>query len=71
MCFSDVCDCFASQNSKLVSIFESLSLKPMHGNEVVYLTVFTPKNINIYASSNREKVGPIAHMKLSIVGFFA
>ena len=33
---------FPSQNPKLVYSFESLSLKPMLGNEVVYLTVLAP-----------------------------
>jgi hypothetical protein len=42
----------------------------MEGHEVVYLTVLATKNLNIYDSSNQEKVGPIAHMKLNIVGFF-
>ena len=39
MCFSNVCDFFPSQNSKLVHSFESLTLKPMQGDEVVYLPV--------------------------------
>ena len=32
--------------------------------------MLAPKNINMYDSSNREKVGPIVHMKLHIIGFF-
>jgi hypothetical protein len=40
--FSNVHDFFPSQNSKLVYSFESLSLKPMQGNGVVYLTVLAP-----------------------------
>ena len=33
-----------SQNSKLVYSFEPLSLKPMQGKGVVYLTVLVPLN---------------------------
>ena len=42
----------------------------MQADEVVYLIVLAIKNTNIYDSSIREKVGPIAHMNLNIVGFF-
>ena len=41
MCFSNVYD--STQNSKLVHSFQSLSLKPMQGNEVEYLTMLAPQ----------------------------
>ena len=40
--FSSVYDFFPSQISKLVYSFESLSLKPIHGNKAVYLTMLVP-----------------------------
>ena len=46
MCFSNVYDIFPSQNSKLVYSLESLSLKPMQGNEVVYSTALAPLTLN-------------------------
>ena len=42
--FSNFCDFFPSQKPMLVYSFESLSLKAMQGNGVVYLTVLAPHN---------------------------
>ena len=39
---------FSSHNSKLIYSFETLSLKPMQGNGVVYLTVLA-LTVNMYA----------------------
>jgi hypothetical protein len=56
VCFLGLCMIFSSQNSKLVYNFEPLSVKPMQGNEVVYLTVLAPW----------EETNPIPHSEVSM-----
>ena len=49
-------DFFPSQNLKLVYSFESLSLKSMQGNGVVYLAVLVPYGTCILRINNKWKV---------------